>query len=185
MARLQIKGLSLINRHGLVEQRFGDEGLARLQAALRPETARTLSSASAVEWYPAEQLVEIDLAIVACFFEGDLMAGRIIGEQNMNSAISTVYKLLMRLTDPAAVLKRSVSIWEKIVLGATFASTSTGPREAVLEASGFDPIHPIYCQVVAGGIEGVLHGCGEQAGSCEIRSCMLEGAPTCTFVARW
>lgn len=185
MARLQIKGLSFINRQAFVEQRFGEAGLARLRSALGPETARVMATASAVEWLPVEQLVEIDLAIVGAFFEGDIRAGRLVGEHNLSSALSTIYKVLMRLTDPRAVLERAAPLWEKIVRGATITSRSAGPREAVLATSGYDPIHPIYCQVVAGAVEGVLHACGEKEAACEITSCMLEGAPACTFVARW
>jgi hypothetical protein len=185
VAMPQIKGISFINRHEFLVERFGEAGLARVLAAVKPETAHALRTSSAVDWLPLEMLVDLDLAIVNGCFDGDLAKARIIGEYNLNQAVSRVYKPLMRLLNAGTVVKRSVAIWGKIVQGPVFSSRQDGPRGAVIELTEFNPLHRIYCQVLIGGFEGVLHACGEKNVVVDHPHCVLDGAKSCSFTIRW
>jgi hypothetical protein len=109
IASPKIKGISFINRHDFVVERFGEDGLARVLAAVKPDTAHALRTSSAVDWFPLEMLVELDLAIVGCLFAGDLSKARIIGEYNVNKAVSRIYRPLMRLLDAVCVLDGATS----------------------------------------------------------------------------
>ncbi|MGC4120714.1 MAG: hypothetical protein QM765_40280 [Myxococcales bacterium] len=181
----RIKGLSFIHRHGFLLERFGEEGLQRILRGVSPETAQVLRTASAQDWVPLQRLVEVDLAIVETFFGKDLKAGRIIGEYNMNQAISRIYKLVMRLISAEMAVKRTAAVWEKIVQGGALTATMTGPRCGTLMLSGIDPLHRLYCHVLAGGFEGVLHACGEAQARCEHIECVMDGAAACRFEMRW
>lgn len=181
----EIKGLSFINRQAFLEERFGEAGFQKVLQTLTPETAKLLRTASAVDWIPLKQLLEIDLAIVGVHFGGDLAAGRIIGEYNLNRAVSKVYKTLMRLMNTGAVLQRASDVWMKIIRGGRMTVTPRGLRQCAVEVHDLDPVHPIYCEVIAGGVLGVLHAAGEKTAGCTHTQCVLKGAATCSFDVNW
>ena len=72
----QVKGISFYNRHEFVLSRFGEQGLARLRASLPTEMVSVLENSSASSWYPLQSVIDLDQAIVNCFFDGDIKAAR-------------------------------------------------------------------------------------------------------------
>lgn len=181
----QVKGISFINRHTFVTQRFGDAALAQVQARLGEDAARVLRASTASEWYPLAHLVEIDRAIVEVCLAGQAERAREIGAFNLEQASKTVFRLLLRLFEPANALRKAAVLWKRLVDRGSLDAQSTGPTTARVRLDGLKVGDPIYCRVLEGSFISVLRASGAKSVEVEHPECVCHGAEACLFELRW
>jgi hypothetical protein len=86
-----------------------------IRAGLSPETERALSSATAREWYPVEQIVEVYDALRASYPDERAARGGIVqvGKLVADQAANTFMRLFMKVSTPAMLFRQFPKIWPK------------------------------------------------------------------------
>ncbi len=185
MADVRIKGVSFIHMNDFLREEFGEAGHAKVVAGLAPGVAQTLASAFGHEWYPFAHMVEIERALTQAHFGGDPRQIERFGYYDGTRQVGKVYRFLLKLLEPAFLIKQGNKLWRSYMSCGDFVSESTGPRSCVVRLSGYDPLDPAHCYDNVGSFKASLAVCGAKDPRVEHDECRLEGKPACVFHASW
>lgn len=185
MEQIKIKGLSMVHMHQFLVERFGEEGLGRVLAALPPEQAQFLRSPKAKEWYPLRNHALIEAKVMEVLYGGDLSRSKEFARYDAALQIGNVFKLLLRVLDPGFLIKKSGSLWSQSMSGGRCEVESTGPSSCRMKLSGYDQVHEVMCHDWQGTVEGMLTVCGAKETTVTHPECRFHGAPHCLYEIRW
>ncbi|MGC4116656.1 MAG: hypothetical protein QM765_19215 [Myxococcales bacterium] len=185
MAEVRIKGVSFIHMNDFLRQEFEEAGHAKVVAALKPDVAKTLASAFGHEWYPFAHMVDVERAVAQAHFGGDATQIERFGFYDGTRQVGTIYRFLLRLLEPAFLLKQGNKIWRSYMNCGDLATESTGPRSCLVRLSGYDPLDRTHCFENVGAFKASLMVCGSKTPKVEHVECRLEGKPACVYHASW
>ncbi|MGC4116657.1 MAG: hypothetical protein QM765_19220 [Myxococcales bacterium] len=185
MAEPHIKGVSFIHLADFLRQEFGEAGFSSVAARLGPGAAKTLSSPFGHEWYPLTHIVEIERALAEVHYGGDYKQIERFGAYDGKRQVGTVYRFMLKLAEPAFLLKLSRKLWRSYMDCGEVAVDNTGPRSAIARISGYDPLHVVHCHDGVGSFRASLEVCGAKDPKVEHVECRLSGKPACVFRLAW
>jgi len=181
----RIKGLAFAHLEEFIVSQHGEAGMQRVLARLSPETGKILRSWNASQWYPMQNVVDIDLAVVNALYGGDVKQAYFIGRFDLDRSVRQVYRLLFRFLEPTFLLKRSAKLWSNYYDRGALTIEQTQERLVLIRLSDFDPVQGCLCQVFMGAFAGALEACRARGVTITHPECVLEGARTCLFKASW
>lgn len=185
MAEVRIKGVSFIHMNDFLREEFGEAGHAKVVTRIGPAAAKTLASAFGHEWYPFAHIVETERALADVHFGGDASRLERFGFYDGTRQVGKVYRFLLKLLEPAFLLKQGNKLWRSYMDCGDLVTESTGPRSCQAKLSGYDPLHLAHCFENVGTFRASLMVCGAKDPKVEHVDCRLKGAPACVYRASW
>lgn len=185
MEEIKIKGLSLVHLNRFLVERFGEEGLRRVIAALPPHQARFLQSPYAHEWYPLRDHAQIEAKVMDVHFGGDMSKAGEFGRYDSALQIGKVYRVILRVLDPGFLIKKSGALWKQVMSGGSCEVQVMGPTSCTMKLSGYDQGHEVLCHDWVGTLHGMLDVCGARQGKVTHPECRYHGAPHCLYEVSW
>ena len=182
----KIKGNLLGRRAWYIRDRWGDEALAKVAAAVPESSRKYLLDAPPLTfaWYPFGVMMDIDRAIV----DGP-MAGNVGNMVEFGSAIAKhdlplLYKVLFKVGSPAFIVKRLNIVCKQYIRESGLEVTaSDGGAEVVLDGRRF----PMYfCTYgVSGWFRAALELSGAKSPTVTHVGCLHRGDAACRWELRW
>ena len=182
---IKIKGLSMVHMHRFLVERFGEDGLARVLAALPPERAQVLRSPSPSAWYELRDHALIEAQVMEVLYGGDLSKAKEFARYDAALQIGNVFKFVLRVLDPGFLIKKSGSLWSQSFSGGRCEVESTGPASCLMKLSGYDQVHEVMCHDWQGTVEGMLQVSGVRESIVTHPECRFHGAQRCVYDIRW
>ncbi len=121
---------------------------------------------NALVWYDLEALDMFLEATTALLCGGDVTAWRELARENFDRDLGSIFRASQRLSDPVALLKRSIAAWGRLHdFGAVrVVEPSAGPPtlRACVRIEGFEAASLGLRNVTIGTSEGLLRSAGVQ-----------------------
>ncbi|MGC4118684.1 MAG: DUF2378 family protein [Myxococcales bacterium] len=184
MDEVKTKGVTLVHLRQYVVERFGEEGLARVAAALPPAQAQLLQSPFAHEWYPNRDHAQIEAKVMEVLF-GGISKARDFGYYDASLTVGFVYRVLLRVLDPGLLVKKSATLWKLMMSGGKCEVEVTSPTSCKVKLSGYDQHHEVLCYDWIGSFQGSLETCGAKQVQVAHPECRFHGAAHCLYEVRW
>lgn len=186
VGRCEVKAVTLESRRRTVQARFGDEGVAKVAAALSGEPLRLWTSPLFTSaWLPIAPQLEVDRAIIEQLCDGDLDRMVALVTEAAESELHLVYRFLLKLGSPAFLLKRMGVAFETKVRPGKMRVLEIGERFGVSEIT--DVVLPPYVcgRTAPGWAARALELSGARGVESVQVACRHRGDPTCRYETRW
>jgi hypothetical protein len=108
-----------------------------------------------------------------------------MGRDSAERDLGDVYKLMVRPGDPLATVSNLNTYWRMRHDTGRVNVTSQGPREAVVDISGYVLAGNDICRSLQGTIWQLLHTAGAKEIRIHKEQCRASGAEVCRWRARW
>ena len=185
MDEVKIKGVTLVHLNRYVSERFGEDGLQRVLAALPPHQSKILSSPYGHEWYALRDHAQIEAKVMEVLYGGDLSKASEFGRFDSALQIGTVYRVVLRVLDPGFLIKKSATLWKLMMTGGKCEVVVTGPTSCTMKLSGYDQGHEVLCFDWLGTLAGMLDVCGAKLPKISHPECRYHGAAHCLYEVSW
>lgn len=181
-----VKGSAIASRALWVRLHHGEEGFARLNAALTPATRATLvEPINKAKWYPFAAFIELNEVIDRLFGKGDLQLVRALGRAGADANLTTVYRLFYMVGTPKWILDRAARLWDLHYDSGRLVPVRYPGNEIELRIVGFAEPHRVHCLSVWGWAERSIELSGGKNLLTLERSCRTRGDAECLFYAKW
>jgi uncharacterized protein (TIGR02265 family) len=181
----RVKGTAVQSSLQYVRERFGDDSLARVVAALPEADRRALEGVLVSSWYDVETfrrfMVEAERQLGTQ--EPDVV--RRMGRFSCDQGITTVYRIFFKLGSPEFIIRRAARVFSSYYDTGELRIVESGPGRAVGELAGFEGGAPQFCERIFGWMQQTL----ERAGAKNLRAkhdvCVHRGGAVCRFEGDW
>lgn len=183
MAR--VKGSAVTSRIRFVRDRGGEDAIAKLRAALSPES-RSLIELGILPhaWVPFELFVDVNVAADRVLGDGDLGLVREMGKFGAKLNLPTLYRIFYRIGSLPFVLRKAGRLWE-VHYDSGRLDVETGDDWATLAICEFATPHRAHCLSVLGWAEAAGELSGVKVLEARELSCRTHGAQRCELHLRW
>ncbi len=183
MAR--VKGSAVQSSLLYVRERFGDESLARILAAMPEEDGRSLSGVLVSAWYEVDLfrrfMVETERQLRSQ--EPDVV--RRMGRFSCDQGITGVYKIFFKLGSPEFIIGRAARVFSSYYDTGELRIVESRPGRAVGELVGFEGGAPQFCERIFGWMQQTLERAGAKRLRAKHEVCVHRGGALCRFEGDW
>ena len=181
-----VKGSAIASRALWVRLHHGEEGVARLCAALSPQSRAVVQEPPhKARWYPFEVFVELNVTIDKLFGKGDLSLVRTLGRFGADANLTTVYRLFYTVGTPKWIMDRAARLWDLHYDSGKLVIVRYPGNELDLRLVGHETPHVTHCQSVFGWGERSLELSGAKRVRGEELACRVRGDEACVFHVVW
>jgi hypothetical protein len=182
----QVKGIAILSCLRFVRERYGDEGVDRLHAALGPQSRELLDARILPHaWAPSSLIVELNVKADELFGSGDLELCVEMGRYLANTSLPTVFKLFFRLGSPTFLFDKASKLWSAHYDSGRLSVVPESHRAARLRIEDFDAPHRAHCLAIKGWAMEAIAMTGSRILSAEETLCRTRGDAACEFAATW
>lgn len=179
-----IKGLGFTNALLFADQTFGVDGAARLLESLSAEEQQVISSMIPSGWYELAFYARFLRQLARVHGRDDLAVVEEYGRFAAKRDISTVYKLLFRITSPGLIFDQGMKLWDRFNDSGTWR-VERGDHRAMGVLTDWGVVDEALCRELVGYIETMLaHGSCKRV-KVEHPECRAQGAAACVFTGLW
>jgi hypothetical protein len=183
MAR--VKGTAVLSSLRYVRERFGEESLERVLAALPTGDALLRGGLLASSWYPMPALLrfmqEAERQLGAQ--EPNLVLN--MGRASCDYGVTGVYKVFFKVGSPEFIIGRAARVFSSYYDTGKIEVVASRDGHAAVEVSGLEGSAPQFCERIYGWMQRTL----ELAGARNLRSshpsCVHRGDAVCRFEGNW
>jgi len=181
-----IKGSVLASRRRLVLERFGQEALDRILAALPPADREVLEGIVLPSaFYPMAVQVRLDAAIVALGGESGAEAFRELGRQSAADNLTRYQSAISRGKSPMGLLHQTAAIYRLYYGTGRREFVETGPTSGVITTYDASGVTLADCLTVVGWHERALEIVGARHVSITHPICRAKGGSVCRYEVSW
>jgi predicted hydrocarbon binding protein len=181
-----VKGAAFSSRLLWVRLNHGDQGLARLRAAVTPPVAELIDAGAVMaRWYPFEQFVDLNEQIDRLFGKGDLALVRELGRHGAHANLTTIYRLFYKVGTVRWIAGRATRLWGLHYDSGRMLMVQLPGKEMEMRIEAFDTPHRTHCLSVMGWAERSVELSGGKDVTSEELSCRAIGDTNCRFRVRW
>jgi uncharacterized protein (TIGR02265 family) len=182
----QVKGTAVQSSLRYVQERFGQETLARVIDRLDPPDREVFHHGILPSsWYPMSAFLHFMQEARRQLGSQDKELLRHMGVASCDYGMSTVYRIFFKLGSPEFVIGRASGVFSSYYDTGRVRIVDSGPGRAIVELEDFDGAGPEFCERLHGWMERIL----ELAGARNVRSahssCVHRGDAVCRFEGRW
>ncbi len=181
----QIKGAVLKSRLAFVREHFGEPGLQRVLAGLKPEDQATLKAILTVRWYPFEMGKRLDEAIVTACGNRDPAFFKRLGAASAEKNLATLHQSFLTPGDPHAFLAKAPAIYRLYYEMGRREYQRTGDASGVLTTYDAEMFSAPDCLTVIGWHERALEMCGVSGVHIVEEECRATGGSVCRYRVSW
>lgn len=183
---LESKGFTLRSALAYVEHEWGEEGVARVQAASAEEDRAILEGRILPSsWYPFGVQVRLYETIDRLFGDGDLGLCWEIGKFTSQFEMKLIHKAFLRVAGLDLWVQTAGLMWGRYYNRGRLEVEDIGATSGVVRVSEFNPLSKAFCYDFGGWLHRTVELAGYTAVRIEHRECRLDGAETCRYLGRW
>jgi len=179
----QVKGTAVLSSVRYVRERFGEEALARVLAAL-PEL-RLRDGVLASAWYPMASFLAFMVEAERQLGVQEPAVVRNMGRASCDYGVTGVYKVFFKVGSPEFIMGRAARVFSSYYDTGELRMMESRRGRAVAEIRGLDGSAPQFCERIFGWMQRTL----ELAGARNLRSahsaCVHRGDAACRFEGTW
>lgn len=171
-----------------LRQRLGAGATEALVAALPVSVREAVRVAAPTDDLPYAHLValwEAAAALVPGEAGSTLPWAEAAGEEAIRSAGLQLYGGILRKDTPRAFLTQSVSLFRLFYAPGDMEVVVEDGPSAVLRLVGFDPVTPLFCARLTGGLRASIRAAGGMEAQAAHVRCTLAGDAFCEWALRW
>jgi hypothetical protein len=183
MAR--IKGTNLSHVRDFVAKELGEDALARLSAALPPESRSAFESFALTGWYPAQVYVDVLHTLDRALGKGDGDLLRRGGAYAAEYDITRIHRVLFRLANPAFVLEKSMDIWSRFFDTGEWKIRRPTPTSADGVLDGWSLTDAVTCEYLRAYLERMFLIVGAKYPQVRHIECRARASAHCRFLITW
>lgn len=182
----QVKGSAITSRVRYVRDRFGEQALRQVKAAL-PAQHRTALDGKVLPhaWVPYELFVILNVEVDRLFGKGDLGLCREMGRYSAEVNLPTLYRIFYKLGTPMFIFSKAARLWQVHYDSGSMTPVEDGPGCVRLRIEGFEEPHRAHCLSVLGWAEQSVEISGAQVYDAGEEKCRTRGDDLCELVLRW
>jgi hypothetical protein len=182
----KVKGTALVATERFLRERYGDEGLKRVLAALGAEDRGAIETGLLVStWYPMELLLRLMRTAKEQLAPADLDFFRNLGRASAEYGLTTVYRIFFKIGSPQFILSKSSRMFSSYYDTGDMQVVSIGPGHAIVELVGFEGGSTEYCERIHGWMGRTM----ELSGARNLRTvhplCVHRGDAVCRHEGYW
>jgi uncharacterized protein (TIGR02265 family) len=181
----EVKGSVLKARLAFVEQHAGNDGVAKVLAALSDDDQKALRAVSAVGWFPFELGKRLDDAIVGALGGGRLEFFETLGEASAETNLTGPHKAYLTPGKPHAFLGYTPKIYDSYYRTGRRVYEKTGDTSAVLTTYDAETFSAPDCHTVVGWYRKALQMCGCENVTVVEDECRARGGTVCRYRLSW
>jgi hypothetical protein len=181
----QVKGAVLKSRLAFVQDQAGQEGLARVLAAMPEGDQRTLKMLFTSNWYPFELGKALDDAIVRVLGGGKPEYFERLGAASAEKNLSSIHSGYLTKGDAHGFLAKSPSFYGLYYETGRREYTPTGPKEGVFTTYDAETFSAPDCLTVVGWYRRALEMCGVTGVKLKEEECRAKGGAVCRYRVSW
>jgi hypothetical protein len=183
MAR--VKGTAVQSSLRYVRERFGEEALQAVLAALPAAHAAAVSDVLASSWHPMESFLRFMQEAKRQLGGGEPDVVRNMGRASCDYGLTGVYRVFFKLGSPEFIISRGARVFSSYYDSGRLTVPESRDGRAVAEVASLEGGAPEFCERMLGWMERTL----ELAGAKGLRSahslCVHRGDPVCRFEGDW
>jgi hypothetical protein len=183
---VNVKAQGLFNAATWIEQSYGQAALREVLRACKPETRDRYTSATAINWHPVEELVDLLGVVEKQLGTGDGRAAIEIGAAGARvNNKGMLIRMAMYVSKPELLIKRVSSFWRQFNDAGDMHVFDISDRGVKFEVLGVDPTYDLFCCTIVGWAKELVIGAGGRSVSAKHSLCKGRGDPRCLWEVRW
>lgn len=181
----KVKGTAIQSSLRYVRERFGEEALQAVLAALPTADSADLSGALASSWCPMESLLRFMQEARSQLGprEPDLL--RNMGRASCDYGVTGVYKIFFKVGSPEFIISRATRVFSSYYDTGRIAVVDSRDGRAVVEVTGLEGSTPEFCERIYGWMSRTLELAGAKGLKSAHSLCVHRGDPVCRFEGDW
>ena len=181
-----VKGNLMQSRIWYVRDRFGEQALDEIQAAI-PSHAREIikNPPMSFAWCSFGDMMDIDRAILEGPMRGDMTLMREFGGAIATHDLPALYRVLFKVGTPGFVLKRVGIVAATYVKESPMKGEGAGDNRVVISQTGRTYPYYFCAYGVSGWFEAAVRLSGGRNITVTHDQCRHRGAAACHWDARW
>ena len=180
-----MKGASIIAIREYIREHYGEEGLARVLAALSAEDAGLCRRDQAVNRIPAALVRRLYQAAIHTVGGGTLDFCRQVGAAVAIKDMPRFFRYTLAKTNPVAIFRFMGVVWRLYYDSGKFNVVKNEAGYVVLEIRDFQDACDEICSDICGYCEAILGLFKLKNPRVTHTSCLSHGAAVCVFEGRW
>jgi uncharacterized protein (TIGR02265 family) len=182
----QVKGTAVQSSLRYVRERFGEEAVTRVLAAL-PEADRVALGQGILpsSWYPMDAFLRFMQEAERQLGAQEPDVVRKMGRASCDYGVKGAYKIFFKVGSPEFIISRAAPAFSSYYDTGELRIVERGPGQVAAEITGLEGGAPQFCERIFGWMQRTL----ELAGARNLRSvhsaCVHRGDPVCRFEGSW
>jgi uncharacterized protein (TIGR02265 family) len=182
----QVKGTAVQSSLRYVRERFGEESVARVLAAL-PEADRTALGPGVLpsSWYPMATFLRFMQETERQLGAQERDVVRKMGRASCDYGVTGAYRIFFKVGSPEFIISRAAPAFSSYYDTGELRIVESGPGRVAAEIAGLEGGAPQFCERIFGWMQRTL----ERAGAKNLRSahstCVHRGDAVCRFEGSW
>jgi hypothetical protein len=182
---MKVKAQGLLNAAKYIEETFGREALGDVVRACSAPVRETYTSATVINWHPADELCEFVETAEARL---SIAHKKLIEEIGAAGARSNMQGMLLRIAfywgKPDYMMKRITSLWRQFNDEGEMALLDFDDRGGHVEVTGIRHPRESFCRLLTGWCEAVAAALGTENCTAQHVLCRARGDRRCVWRVR-
>ncbi len=179
------KGVSFTNLRAFVEGRWGKPGWDALMERVRPHERQEIEAIVPVGWYSLALWARLIRELDELHGSGDLGLVVQLGRFEAERDITTIYRVMFRLMNPANVIVKTTEYWSKFHDTGHWEMKRVSDKELEGTLHDWGVVDHALCRELVGYLSRALELVGASGVIFEHPECRARGQTRCYFRARW
>jgi hypothetical protein len=181
----KVKGTAIQSSLRYVRERFGEEALQAVLAALPAADSADLSGALASSWCSMESLLRFMQEAKRQLGPREPDVLRNMGRASCDYGVTGVYKVFFRVGSPEFIIGRATRVFSSYYDTGRIAVVESRDGRAVVEVTGLEGSTPEFCERIYGWMSRTLELAGAKGLKSAHSLCVHRGDPVCRFEGDW
>lgn len=184
---MEVKGTAIMATREFVRTKFGEDGLKKWVATLKPEAQQVYGGAVLTnQWYDLRIiLVEPCRKIAEMFYGGDAQAYRDIGKHSADHGLKGIYRLFVKVGSPHFILGKAGAILPTYYRPCVMRGEEADKNKFRVYINQFEDYSDVIEQRIAGWMECALEICGCKSVKIEIPKSIAKHHPATEYLVEW
>jgi hypothetical protein len=179
------KGLGFVHVRNFTTERWGAEGWQAVLERMRPSDRGEVAGALPIGWYPLALYARLLHALDEVHGTGDGALAVQSGRWQAEKDLTTIYRVMFRLLNPATVVVKTTDYWRKFHDSGAWDMQRTGDRSMEGTLEGWGVTDAFLCRELVGYFARLLELVGAKDPIVEHPECRARGDGRCHFRGYW
>lgn len=181
----QVKGTAVQSSMRYVRERFGEQALSGLLAALPPGDGASFEGVLPSSWYPMNAFLRFMQEAERQLGAQEQEIVRNMGRASCDYGVTGVYRIFFKVGSPEFIISRAARVFSSYYDSGELRVVESRDGRAVAELRGLQDGAPQFCERIYGWMQRTLELAGARNLRSSHSSCVHRGDPVCRFEGSW
>jgi hypothetical protein len=181
----QVKGTAVQSSMRYVRERFGEEPLEKILAALPESDRAPLASVLASSWCPMPAFLRFMQEAKRQLGSREPDVLRNMGRASAEYGVTGVYKIFFKVGSPEFIISRATRVFSSYYDTGRIAVVESRAGRTVVEVTGLEGSAPEFCERIYGWMHRTLELAGAKGLESAHSLCVHRGDAVCRFEGSW